>query len=126
MAIGKKPWLPYDPTADLAFGAKPKSFDLFTPPPDGQWQRESRRSKRCGFSANCEPIFDTNDSAGPRWIHDSRNPGTGAGYDHTEGILPGSFGVANALIRHNPIASSGNTVAYYTLTTVRSLLARQI
>jgi hypothetical protein len=31
MTIGKKPWLPYDPTADLAFGAKAKSFDLFTP-----------------------------------------------------------------------------------------------
>jgi hypothetical protein len=57
MTIGKKPWLPYDPTADLAFGAKAKSFDLFTPPPDGQWQRESRRSKR---------FFDTTDSAGSR------------------------------------------------------------
>ena len=35
MTIGKKPWLPYDPTTDLAFGAKAKSFDLFTPRPMG-------------------------------------------------------------------------------------------
>jgi len=26
-----EPWLPYDPTTDFAFGAKAKSFDLFTP-----------------------------------------------------------------------------------------------
>jgi hypothetical protein len=58
MTIGKKQWLPYDPTTDLAFGAKAKSFDLFTPLPDGQWQRESRRSKRWGLSRNCEPIFE--------------------------------------------------------------------
>jgi hypothetical protein len=38
MTIGKKPWLPNDPSTDLTFGAKAKSFDLFTPPPDGQWQ----------------------------------------------------------------------------------------
>ena len=42
------------------------------------------------------------------WIHKSRNPGP-VPADHTDGILPGSFGVANALIRHNTIAAIGNT-----------------
>lgn len=43
------------------------------------------------------------------WMHDCRNP-NGA-VDHTDGLITGSYGFSNAIIRHNTIASLGNTNA---------------
>ena len=64
MTIGKKPWLPYDPTTDFAFGGKAKSFDLFTPRPMGSGN-ENLVVPSDGVSRETVSLFsNTNELAG--------------------------------------------------------------